>query len=370
MYPWFTWYLHPLIVPISAILIFFVYFRYNREWFAFTKTNASLSLILFFLASWMSLLSNFNNFIGNMLIFGCIFFVINLQQNIKIAFIEYTTNGMAIILGISLFFYILLLLGVPLKYTNIEYKNGWYPSHNYYTFITGIDLIGMYRFKSIFMEPGHLTMGLAPLLFVNKYNIKNKSVLILLIAQLFTLSLAGYITMAIGILFQSLSKSQGKTQRKMLLVIITIIVILGTSITKDDFLYKSVISRFEIVDGKLAGDNRFSSYLESYYDRFVRSSDFLTGIGQDYFKHDFGANSGYKLFLIQHGLIGGILVVIFYTFLSFKFLRHETFGLSLTILMLLLQNSYPLWFAVPFVYICGMPFMAENSGQKALNAIV
>jgi len=305
-----------------------------------------------------------------MLIFGCIFFVINLEQSKKIAFIKFATNGMAIILGISLLFYILLILGMPLSYTNIEYKNGWYPSRNYYTFITGIDLIGMYRFKSIFMEPGHLTMGLAPLLFANKYDIKNKSVLILFTAQLFTLSLAGYIAMAIGVLFQSFSKSKGKTQRKLLCVIITLIVILVTNVSKDDFLYKSVISRFEIVDGKLAGDNRFSYQLESYYNRFVKTSDFLTGIGPEFFKYNFDGdtgNSGYKLFLIQYGLIGGILVVIFYTFLSFKFRRYQTFGLSLIMMMLLLQNSYPLWFAVPFVYICGMPFMVQSTTIKTPN---
>ena len=139
----------------------------------------------------------------------------------------------------------------------------------------------MFRFQSVFLEPGHMTMGLAPLLFVNKYNLKNRYVLILFIAQMLSLSLAGYMMMMIGYGILFLFDKQSKKSK---LISVLLSVILISSIASfmqnsfennifDDLIFR----RMQFENGHFVGDNRSSIYLDRQFEDVVSSSDILTG---------------------------------------------------------------------------------------------
>ena len=132
----------------------------------------------------------------------------NINDELKSDILKFITNGMAILVGVSLLFYILFLFGVQLPYTTLRDSKLGYGGLNYYAFITSDQLLEYFRFKSIFAEPGHLTMGLIPLLYVNRLNLRNKSVLVIFIAELFTLSLAGYITLITSVVIYSFHRSK------------------------------------------------------------------------------------------------------------------------------------------------------------------
>lgn len=362
MYPWFFWTWNPVYINIICLIISIIYFLSNTGNFTFSSSNKVLNIALFLVFIWMSIHSISNVILANIILFSCVFFVINLKQKKKIEFIEYATNGMAIILFVSLIFYIMFLMGVPLPNTSIHYIDGRYEYNNYYAFIIDADNLNFFRFRSIFLEPGHLTMGLIPLLFVNRFNISRVSVLILFIAELLTFSLAGYITLAFGLIYIAFSRKQGNFQRKLVAVICALIILFSSTINEDSILYKAIIYRLENNEGSIVENERFSESLRNYYSHFITTPDVFSGIGTDKFNSlQFGANSGYKVFIVKFGIIGCLFVIVFYFLLSFKYRKYEICGMSIICIMLLVQNAYPFWPAFIFTYICGVPYIAFNT---------
>ena len=91
-------------------------------------------------------------------------------------------------------------MGISLPFTYVDNSDLGYTGNNYYLFVVDHDIVYFPRFRSIFAEPGHLTMGIIPLLFANRFNLKNKFVVILLLIEIFTFSLAGFVLIFVSLL--------------------------------------------------------------------------------------------------------------------------------------------------------------------------
>ena len=70
-----------------------------------------------------------------------------------------------------------------------------------------------------------------------------------------------------------------------------------------------IMLRLEIDDGKIAGDNRVTSSFQSDYENYIESTDII--FGRKFEIVEFG-NSGYKVFFYDHGIVGILLVFLFY----------------------------------------------------------
>lgn len=297
---------------------------------------------------------------------GCTYVIgsiVYLRNDLKNEIIPLLTKVFAIILGISLIAYLLYMIGIPFSYQLIEYRN--YTLQNFYFFVTHWG--NFFRFQGPFLEPGHVTMGLAPILFINRYNLKNRYVLILLVSQILTLSLAGYITLVIGYSLQTfLDGDSLKSRTKSVFVSVLFAsgaLFLLESVLGESILEEKILSRLEWNGSKLSGDDRSSDMLDFEYEKSLRTGQALTGDEKfDQTKLEKGV-SGYKLYIVRHGLLGSFLAVLAYI-LSIteapKGKKKPQILLCILLFMLFLQNAYPIWWCMIICAFMGGPYLLNS----------
>ena len=359
MYPWFIWSVSLVYICALGSLVSLIFYLLNKGRFTLKRKSIPINLLL--ILSFLIYSKSFSLFgtIEQIFVFINIFFLLNLKDNLKIKIFDFITNGMAILLSISLFFYIIHLLGVPLPSSNILSSKLGYTSTNYYFFLTDLNFVEFNRFKSIFAEPGHLTMGLIPLLYVNRFNLKNKAVLTLLIAQLFTLSLAGFLAIIFALIVYSFSRSVNTFYPRIILGILVVLSGFFVSrLSDDNLIYLAIVSRltFNESTGTIAGYDRTDANTDENFDRFIRSPDLFLGLGNERTDTTVSEGSaGYKVFLIRFGLIATLFIFAFYLSFFLNYPKYEIFGFFLLVMVLLSQNAYPFWFCIVFSFILGVP---------------
>lgn len=365
MHPWF-------LLKIPAVWISLIFFAismiaYNKNYFY--KNIRKGSVFCFFLMfMWIKKDGNFFGItegLLNAVVFGTI---LNLKEELMIDCLKFITKWLALIVLVSGVFYILFLLGVNLPHTTLSLsenarKDGL---ENYYFFVFAYEMFGMTRFYSIFLEPGYLTLGVAPLLFIYKYDVKNKYILLLLLSQLLSFSLAGLILLFWGFFYCTLcGKEEGKLKKMMggiLLLLLGFIALYN--LFGYEYFYNTIFSRLIIENGTLSGDDRSSLYLDSVYDSMMKTSSLWTGT---YFDVSFSEKgvSGYKLFAVQNGIIGVIIVVFAYlSLISFKKIRFNYLtGFVILCLLLLYQNSYPESMCILFTGACAIYVLDKENNE-------
>lgn len=365
MYPWFTFEYENAYLSLGALgITAFVGLR--TKIFQCNESSIIVSILFLCLYLWLSKYSNIFGRLELVIQWLILCYIVSLQYEYKIQLIDFITKWFAILMSISLVAYILFLSGVPFPGTVVEYQQ--YFMDNHYFFLQK----EMFRFQSVFLEPGHMTMGLAPLLFINKYNLKNRYVLILFIAQMLSLSLAGYMMMMIGYSVLFLFDKQSK-KSKLISVLLSVILIFPVAIFMQNSFENNVFDdlifrRMQFDNGHFVGDNRSSVYLDRQFEDVVSSSDILTG---RYFNAEMSEKgvAGYKKFIVQYGLIGCVLLILSF-FSTHKLLiykhRRNAFLLVIMILLLLLQNAYPTWWCIVIATICGTTFMQNKEISNTL----
>lgn len=356
MYPWPMWFWKIPYVPIFACLSAIPIILNKKYYFANNRGKHAylFVFVLFLLWSFRSL--SFFGIVGQIISIVPIICVLSLKTQYMVDIIRFITKWFALLLGVSLFVYILYMVGVPLPHQ--DYNFGEYYTHdNYYFFVT---FSLSYRFSSIFLEPGHLTMGLAPLLFINRYNLKDKYVLVLFISQLFSLSLAGIVIMFVGLLMQAFLSKNIMTGVAKLLLVVSIIFIAGYGLVKltgmDDLIQVAIVDR--VISGEDAMDKRTDSFTESQFNRLVQSDDIWMGKPE---LADKVEGAGYKVYLLIYGLIGCLLTAILYFIPVLANKKLDVLFFYLLLMMLFVQDSYPAWSCALICSIAGSVYLSETS---------
>jgi len=339
MHPWFTWGIDVYISILGAASTFFAilkgYIRINLK-------NFYYSILFFVLTIWTANDFNIFGFLKIVLNWFIILGLISLKPDIRSKCISYITKYLSILLGVSLVAFFLFLLGLDWTHYEVQHEGSLATNNNYYFFISGVEA----RFYGPFLEPGFVTMGIAPLLFLNKYNLRNKFVFILFVAQLFTFSIAGFVLLVLGYLFivQYDKKRKNKPFRLLLAAVIglfsffALLVIFGEEIVSN-----YIIDRFAWTGTTIQGDNRSSDYLDYVYDKVINSNMIWTGTHWDAELSEKGV-AGYKLFIVKNGLVGLLLAILSYftSLLFLKKIRLFNVFFVLFLLLILFQNAYPL----------------------------
>ena len=348
MFFWLLW--DRVILTIMVALCFALIFVLSgaRSYVSLQWSNLLAVLIMFCIQVYLVRDQNFNGLIVALIRSTVISIVLLLNDEIKSDIFRFFTRSFSLLLAISVFSWILYLCGVPLPYFEISFNEDQYKFDNYYFFIHNhVDMLLPYsRFSGVFLEPGQLGMIAAFFLSANKFELKKKEILIIFIALIMTFSLAAYMLLFVSasVYFTLYSK---KPIRNFILWG------LGCYLTYsffanynngDNIINILIFERLEIVDGDLAGNNRFSSRLDDYYTHFVNSYDSLMGIGTvEYMKLPLGINAGYKVFLIQFGFIGAFLTLVFYLALFLGSSTKMVWMLFFVYLLCFLQAAYALW---------------------------
>jgi hypothetical protein len=305
-------------------------------------------------------------------IFGCIrvfilftfVMLMNKDEQKKIA--TMTTTIFAWIIGISLVAYLLVFAGIDMPYSVINKPdNTSYPPFiNYGLFITYADNMEFLqkRFQSIFTEPGQFgTIG-AIFLYINRYELRRRSILIIFISVLMSFSLAAYVLLVIGYLIYIVTRNR-KVYRTITKIIL-ITALLGGSgyycylVYPEFMVSRLILSRLEYSEDRgIRGNNRTSDEFNHYYKtKFLTSTtNILWGKSLNEAEQFFlrtESGSGYKVFLYQHGVISMILLLLLYWSIVFVNPSRLGFGLLLLCCISFLQRpSTALWSMQLFLFV-------------------
>lgn len=359
MYPWFVWNNKISVLTLLFTTVIgggYLIFKQN-DFKPITINTTIILLIIFFTLIYTSIGASLFGWLSALLLFWVLIILIKLRYDILYTLLQFITKYLAIILLISLICYILFLLGINFYHPDIyKYYDGRYESLNYFAFI--IPYGGVYdffRFKSIFMEPGHMCMGLIPLIMANKINTKNRYVIILIIAVLFSFSLAGFVTLTIGFLLLKAWRLKLKQIIKLFLIVLLVVLTINAFFGSEVWQYY-IFDRLEFDKSSktIAGDNRVSIAFESIYRQFIKSDYLLFG-DKSIDVTAYGAVSGFKKYIVMYGIVGCVITILMYIsyFLVYKKNRYYLFAFSLIFILLLIQNAYPFWYCMIISYILG-----------------
>lgn len=290
--------------------------------------------------------------------------VIRLNDEYKIKLLEYISVSLGLILLFSIPGWIMYLLHIPMphhtEYDGVFYTHTFYPTFtlNGYPYQNPIS-----RFTSVFQEPGHLATTCVFLLFLNRFNLRKWYNVLFLVSDLMSLSLAGYglLLLALGFYILIFSKYK-KTAIVILVMLMALVTFLSLKINSgDNVIYEKIVSRLEYSEDKgIAGNNRYSSNFESKYKKFVKSSDVYFGVGNLPRNKKWWHNSaGWKRAVVTNGVIGLILVCLFY-YMNVRKYRHP--ACVAFFILWLVSNSIrdhvlkEYWL---YLFICAMPLLSS-----------
>jgi hypothetical protein len=261
------------------------------------------------------------------------------------------SKSMGILLTVSMPFFALYILGFPLPSVNIHFGE-YYSYSNYFFFL--LDDRNLFtiipRFQSVFLEPGQMGTATALLLLTQTGHWRKWYNIILIIATLISFSLAAYVLFVIAI-FLSLWM-QGKDIIKKITITVAIIasVVIGSFYYNDGFnlVHDLIVLRLEVEDGEMAGDNRVREDTQAEYETFLQSSDIIVGKN---FERQWGG-AGYKMYLLDYGIVGIFLLVVFYGISLYS--PHPRAYLSALIIGTLnfIVRDFPLWYAYYIPLLC------------------
>lgn len=348
-------------IGLGAILISFV----SNIKFDFSKTNILLCICVF-----VSQLYNGSKFgLWFMLAFLPYITIICLNSKDKALCLRYITMWFGYLMVPSILIYILCnTIDLPALNTQQALSEEWAEQSGYgicknYIFYmkSEFDNYGL-RFNGPFLEPGHLGMMGAFLLFVNKFDFSRKGMFFILLAVLLSLSLAGYVLLVIGyfmILFYN-----NKIRLKHLIVYsLLLLVAYNIGIYYNDgnnLVNELIISRLQSDDEKgFAGNNRVFGMMEIYYlGLFSDIKLFLYGYSRDvmeWLAETGSRGSGYMVYMCWYGFVGVILSFILYLIVFFKSkVRLFAFLALMFVLLMFWQRCYPNWTSWIICYLYGI----------------
>ena len=302
-------------------------------------------------------------------------FVLLLKDTEKKRLVLLFTRIFVIIVGISLISFILYLLGVELPYETIRYDgNTNYSDFKCYPFLLIENEPGtIVRFQSVFLEPGHLGMISALLLYINGYSLKQPRVFVLLLSIFASLSLAAYVLLVIGAILYYIMNSKRVLKRVVLsFAYLLLIVVVGVSYyiyDPNSIFSRLIVERLDYNEDKgLRGNNRTSASFDSYYEQqFYKGGDCLLGVGPKIFSQSSwgdnrgqGGNASYKVFIVKYGLFGIFVLLLFFSVYTYYHKSKLLFGLLLLYIISFWQRPYALWEVELFLFIGAAIFLDES----------
>lgn len=278
------------------------------------------------------------------------------------------TNCFVVILVISIFGWVLYLIGFSLPYTGpIYHSNGYHIYYDYYFFTTQANLGGNYeRFSSVFLEPGQMA---TPCAFLFHLNTRNDRIfrfrnVIMLVAIIMSLSLIAYGLLLFSIVANQLTRSNSRYKVPTMVVTLSLLggLFLYFSTNEDTAIYARIISRLEYDEesNTISGYNRTGDNFEIHYANLMQSSDKYFGARDQLTE---GNNwtvqaSGYKKFIVNHGIVGLAIVLLLMLMLFWNNRSMASLVYVLIVVVAFLVRDLltsPLWLTLAVIgtYIIG-----------------
>ena len=335
---------------LAVILIFLLELKDKRLF----NLNISHLIILLFALFVFIIVPIFYDFrFSNVLILMAYFSAINIKQIEASMVLKYTTSYLYIIILLSFPFWIIhqYIYELPVygELDLSEMKDAVYIYSNYFFFVTDA-FIDYYRFYSMFDEPGVLGTFAAFVLYGNRYDFSKKENVVILVASLFTYSMAFYVLTILGWVYQS--RKSVKKIMALLLVLIGVAFALMYYLKDDVAFQRAIIDRVLGFDISLV-ENRTNDYVNMFWKEYINSLDCILGMGTSFLNNFFLFGNSYKRFVIEYGLIGIFLLVLMYLKLVKKW-NSLIVGLCVIYILSFFQRpfAFTAWQIYLFTVIC------------------
>lgn len=357
--PWFVW--HIGVLKLALLGLFIIVRTYLSSRFIPSKYLGPLfSCVILFVYLYSlqapTVSDAFTTLLTRLMPL-CLFILFDDYE--KARFLKLLTNILAIVLLISLVFFVAFHANLPLTYSRISNADSFYNEfYNYYAFIipghTGL----FTRFQSVFTEPGHLGMIIALLFYIIGYNFRKWQAWVLLIALLWTFSVAAYILFFIGFVIYKFCYSKKKLQSVIILSLLSVTMV-GLSIlhyksNPDSLISTMILERLQLDEGKgLSGNNRNTIQFMQYYEKFLNSNEVYLGLGTEKYQslNFISGNSSYRCFVMEYGVVGLFLLAIFYISCIIPKRSILYWGLFILYCFSFWQRPYALWEIESFLFI-------------------
>lgn len=352
-------------IPLILSLCFFIivlYENYKRNW----KINLSFSIILFAISFVIIGFKAQFNFFGWLELF-CIFSVFLAEPH----FLKATFNAFGKVFSITMFlslvvYVFVVLLKVNLPHVPILSLNVLKP-YNYYLYpfliVTDQDLSSnSLRFMGLFDEPGVVGTISAILLVANRFDLKRKENIVLLLSGIASFSLFFYVVCAIYVLLII------PRQTKLLYIVGLFLLFVGFH--DNVALNELVFSRFQLEEGRFLGDTRATIEFDEFYKNFRHTSQYWTGLGSGMGTILNQGGSSYKQVVVNYGMICfmiynlGYLVVVFNKLKKFK----TIFVFALVFIGTMYQRPFVTNISITFLIVSSL-FIIKDNYNNSLTAI-
>lgn len=368
---WFTWWIEaiPYASQASMVLIAAIALLYRIRMRLPLRKDPSVFVIfiLWMLAFLSAYEISFAMLLGIIIRFIPLWILIS-DKNCS-DHLQWIKKYIAILLFPGLIIHILYIIS-PFPSIPIQYGNSM--TYIFYNYIFNIEVMSpwietSYRFQSVFLEPGYLGTLLCFLLYADRYNFKDKYTKILLIALVFSFSLAGYIISFMGYLLYKRNVGINFTRIVgVFVLLIAFCLVASTYKNGDNVFNERIISRLRFDKEKgIQGNNRNGYTTDYYFNRVLTSDKIFFGLSNEEISQINGDDDGYadeenklhgagfKLFVVVYGILPVLFYFLFYLLTASQCGYHRRYSLGFFFLILLtfIQASYPNSFCwlIPFI---------------------
>jgi len=357
---WLTWNISPIYIYLGTLIATVSYYytkKINLEITKITWVIASLLLLHAFYGLVFSI-KNINGFVGDIFLYSIFVLVLLPPKRTQIDILDSITKWLSILLVISIFTYILALLSIisPLNIIRPSYNPNYHSFLNYIFYVKVNVMVPFYRFNGPFVEPGHLGMICALLLYANNMDFKNKYNIVILVSLILSLSLAGYVLLIIGFTFTYFKKIK-EIIISLVLFFALLFVIASYVNNGDNIINKNIFQRLQFDQEKgIVGNNRFLGDTDYVFHKLLNNREIWLG---NHYSSNFKSfeirGSGYKIYLLQYGIIGTFLIMLVYFLWAIKS-KNKIYAILFFLLILItfVQRAYPYWFAWFLPFIAGI----------------
>jgi len=255
----------------------------------------------------------------------------------------------------------------------IYHDNLNYGGFENYLFYVHRMIGGGNRFNGPFLEPGHLGMISAFVLMANNFKLKNTYNLIILASVILSLSLAGYMLALIGYIL--CAYNEGKKHAGKLIIfaafVVAFVLVAQNYNGGDNIINEKILSRFESDEERgIAGNNRASLNVMILFENALNDNNLLLyGYDREYQRQNeelFTSSNGLVFFIVRHGIVGVLIVFLFYAYLAIK-AKNRKYALSFLLFVILcfLQRTYFYW--IPWI-LCFDYAIVDNGFLKKIKS--
>lgn len=348
------------IIEIVLILYMFNYLNTHPK-YHHNRFNSIFMVIFLLIAVFWNYSSSFGIAVSNLLSISIMFVLMRFTEEDRLLVLHNTTKWFSILLSVSVTAWLIHFI-IPLPSFGHVYRAGEYYESINYLFFTELPT-DIFRFKSVFLEPGHVSTIATFFVAANRFDFKNRYVLLLSLCIIPTFGLAGYVLFVLGYLFYSIEAGKANTAilrlAPMVILFIAAVFYFRNYNNGDNLFNELILNRLEYNEEKgVEGNDRSSWEIDKAFDEAVDNGTIIIGIDRESFQQILargGHGAGAKVYTLQHGIIGSLFLLLGYFCIS-KDSRYKrwAFFMFLIYAISFLQRVYFFWGAYYIPYICAM----------------